>query len=419
MLKTMVLTLHGGLEVAFLIALLSAYLRGAGQRGLFPLLKWGVFFAIVVSLSLTYGVNSSWDREVVELTINGLAVTLTLALVAWVAWNLRRVPEQSGIKAGLLLRVFAFLGPAMLLVIPGLDIGLTQSEVFFGIGRLGAAELAAWLGAGLLPLVIAGAAGVTLYKATSQTRPKWVILMAGAALFVLFIRDATTAVQLMLVRGILPLTDWIFRGIVPLINNYGVYFYAFLGVMAALVITAAWQWRHREHTVEGLNPAQRRKAKAAGRRMAVLFSLTALLLALPVVSDSASAVLAGRPIRLAPATPIGAENGNVVILAESVSDGKLYRFAFDAEGVAVPFLMVYKGSGIYGVGLDACEICGPSGYRQDKENVICIRCNAAINKTTIGFPGGCNPIPLKYLVEDRFVVIPVEEIVAARTVFAQ
>lgn len=419
MLKAMVLILHSGLEIAFLIALLLAYLRVAGQRGLFPYLKWGAFFAIIVSLSLTFGVNSSWDREVVELVVNGLAVVLTLSLMVWLGWTNRQSPHQAGSKSSLLLPFLVFLGVTVLLIVPGLDIGLTLSKVFLETDGLVSTELATGLAAGLLALLIAGIAGVTLYKVASQTRSKWVTLAVFALLFILFARDATTTVQLMLVKGMLPLTDWLFRLIVPLVNNYGIFFYVFLGVTAALVIVTIWEWRRQKDSFEGLNPAQRRKVKAASRRRAGLFGVTILLLTLVIVSDGATAVLARRPIMLDPAIPVNSENGNIMIPVESVSDGKLYRFSFTDEDTVVRFLIVYKGSGIYGVGLDACEFCGVAGYRQEKENVICNRCSAAINKATIGFPGGCNPIPLKYRNDGNFVVIPTEEITAAKAIFAQ
>jgi len=47
-----------------------------------------------------------------------------------------------------------------------------------------------------------------------------------------------------------------------------------------------------------------------------------------------------------------------------------------------------------GTALDACSICPPVGFYQDGANVICDNCNAPIEMTTIGTPGGCNPMPL-------------------------
>ena len=64
----------------------------------------------------------------------------------------------------------------------------------------------------------------------------------------------------------------------------------------------------------------------------------------------------------------------------------------------VRFIIIRKGETAYGVGLDACDICGPSGYYQRKDQVICKLCDVVMNKSTIGFPGGCNPVPLKFSV---------------------
>ena len=58
--------------------------------------------------------------------------------------------------------------------------------------------------------------------------------------------------------------------------------------------------------------------------------------------------------------------------------------------------MVGKTKENYGVALDACSICGVAGYHQKGDQIICNKCNSVINVNTIGFTGGCNPIPLVY-----------------------
>jgi uncharacterized membrane protein len=51
------------------------------------------------------------------------------------------------------------------------------------------------------------------------------------------------------------------------------------------------------------------------------------------------------------------------------------------------------------VGLDACDVCGPTGYYERKGQVVCIMCDVVMNKSTIGFYGGCNPVPLKFTLQ--------------------
>ena len=64
--------------------------------------------------------------------------------------------------------------------------------------------------------------------------------------------------------------------------------------------------------------------------------------------------------------------------------------------LAVKLDIIQKSGSSFGVGLDACEICGPSGYYEKDGKIICKKCEVAINLATIGFKGGCNPIPFPY-----------------------
>lgn len=83
-----------------------------------------------------------------------------------------------------------------------------------------------------------------------------------------------------------------------------------------------------------------------------------------------------------------------------MADGHLHRYAYATSGgIEVRFIAILKNGGAYGVGLDACENCGPSGYFEKDGKVICKRCDVAINPATIGFKGGCNPIPVDFEVD--------------------
>jgi hypothetical protein len=57
------------------------------------------------------------------------------------------------------------------------------------------------------------------------------------------------------------------------------------------------------------------------------------------------------------------------------------------------------------VGLDACDICGPSGYYQRGNQIVCKLCDVVINIATIGFPGGCNPVPLRFSIARSSMII--------------
>ena len=111
--------------------------------------------------------------------------------------------------------------------------------------------------------------------------------------------------------------------------------------------------------------------------------------------------------------------GVILVPMEAVSDGHLHRFEYKTEkNINVRWIVVKKpGSASYGVGLDACEVCGNAGYFERSGQVICKRCDVVMNINTIGFKGGCNPIPLSYEVKDGSLVFKLSDIIAGEKEF--
>lgn len=107
-------------------------------------------------------------------------------------------------------------------------------------------------------------------------------------------------------------------------------------------------------------------------------------------------------------------NDNIISIELSkVSDGHLHKFSYvTKDKFDVRFLVVKKPAGTaYGVGLDACEICGIAGYyERGNDEVVCKRCDVVMNKNTIGFKGGCNPIPFEYEIRNGKIFIDVSEL---------
>ena len=70
------------------------------------------------------------------------------------------------------------------------------------------------------------------------------------------------------------------------------------------------------------------------------------------------------------------------------------------------------------MGLDACENCGPAGYYEKDGKIICKRCDVAINPATIGFKGGCNPIPIDFTVDGGSLMVPTSALDQSAKIFA-
>ena len=169
------------------------------------------------------------------------------------------------------------------------------------------------------------------------------------------------------------------------------------------------------------NPAQLRKLKARNRHwrrvaagILVCVLLCTVILTVVKTNDTKQVELSAPE-----AFTVDQDAGVILVPLENVSDGHLHRFEYKTEkNINVRWIVVKKpNSASFGVGLDACEVCGNAGYFERSGQIICKRCDVVMNINTIGFKGGCNPIPLAYEVKDGSLVFRLSDIVAGEKEF--
>jgi uncharacterized membrane protein len=219
--------------------------------------------------------------------------------------------------------------------------------------------------------------------------------------------------QFLLARRIIPMIRPLFRIIAVLINNNTVFLFIIIGLifLFPLFLFIKNLRFPQVHDTVKLNPAEGRKIRAGMRNnkrwsivviMALVFSVF-LLTSLKSWNE--------RGVTLSPAEPMTIMINEIIIPIEQVQDGHLHRFAWNAsDGTEVRFIVIKKSAVAYGVGLDACDICGATGYYERKSEVICRLCDVVMNKSTIGFKGGCNPVPLAYSLRGGNMVVLTEDL---------
>lgn len=193
------------------------------------------------------------------------------------------------------------------------------------------------------------------------------------------------------------------------VKNHSDYF-IFAGLfVVCLVGIVLWILSFRQNEPYR-NPAQHRIIKAKWRsirRWATCVIITSFLsvCTLTVVEKLNETDTTLSPVE--DATLVDDEN--VYVSFELVSDGHLHRFAYETDdGVAIRFIIIQKpNSSSYGVGLDACDVCGETGYYEKDGQVVCNLCDVVMNISTIGFKGGCNPIVIPYSIENGQIIVPI------------
>ncbi|MBT1161397.1 DUF2318 domain-containing protein [Bifidobacterium sp. SO1] len=147
----------------------------------------------------------------------------------------------------------------------------------------------------------------------------------------------------------------------------------------------------------GPNEATVRKHKAFRRRAvaAAVWSVVAMIGVTLTLTVGVAATQ--QEVTLSPPEAYSLKDGVATIPFSQVEDGHLHRFEYKAkDGTVMRFIIIKKNGGAYGIGLDACENCGDAGYYEKDGKIICKKCEVAINLATIGFRGGCNPVPFPY-----------------------
>jgi len=169
------------------------------------------------------------------------------------------------------------------------------------------------------------------------------------------------------------------------------------------------------------NPAQLRKLKARNRHwrrvaMGILLcvALCAVIMTVVKTDDTRQVELSAPEVYT-----VDQEAGMILVPMENVSDGHLHRFEYRTDkNIDVRWIVVKKpNSAAFGVGLDACEVCGNAGYFERNGQIICKRCDVVMNINTIGFKGGCNPIPMPYEVKDGNLISRLSDIIAGEKEF--
>ncbi len=204
---------------------------------------------------------------------------------------------------------------------------------------------------------------------------------------------------------------WLFKIIKFTSNHASLFTYL---VLAVVVLVPVVLWIRSFHVNEPYeNPAQHRKIRAKWRsirRWSTTLLLTSLI---AVLNMSVVKAYANRPVELSPVEECELRGDSLYIPFSQVEDGHLHRFAYTTDkGIAVRFLIIKKpNSSAYGIGLDACDICGETGYYERNGLVVCNRCDVVMNINTIGFKGGCNPKVIDYSIENGEIIVPTSTLI--------
>jgi uncharacterized membrane protein len=260
----------------------------------------------------------------------------------------------------------------------------------------------------LMGFLLSCLAGLSVYKVSRALPLRSVFAAVTGVLLINEVRQIGLAVSIMISKRYMKSNHFLFTYAKNVINYSDLFLYGILLVALALPVLLIVRSFHVEEPYA--NQAQHRKIKAKWLRNRRWSVVVILCFWLVVFSMTGLEALASQVIELSPIEDAVIKDGAVYVSFDQVNDGHLHRFGYTTENdVTIRFIVIQKpNSSSYGVGLDACDICGETGYYEKNDQVVCNLCDVVMNINTIGFKGGCNPIIIDYSVQDGNIVVPID-----------
>jgi high-affinity iron transporter len=410
MFESFIITLREGVEAALVLAIAVAVLRRRGLERLTPALFAGAGAALIASAgAAVLATRITWNEELAEGTAMLVGAVLVLTLVWWmwkaaprmkeeIETGLARAAGEGGSTPGLFLFAFGMVFREGV-----------ETAVFLSAAGFNSQGLGRWLGA-VAGVVLAIAFGVLFTRGSLRVPLKPFFSLTSAVLLLLAGQLLVGGLHELSEGQVLPSSRVEMAVVGPLVKNELLLFTLTVALAAGWLLFGPGRAAPEPATVAAEGPearlARARRARERARRR-----WTGIVGLVVVGFLTTAFVRESRMPGKAPAEQVAFTSGRARIAAAALADHKLHFYAAALPGVAEPvrFFAVRVGDKVQTC-FDACEICGAKGYFQDGGAVVCRNCTSPIALSSLGRPGGCNPIPLPHAEAGGELVITAADI---------
>jgi FTR1 family protein len=406
LLSAFLIALREGVEAALVVGIILVYLSRTGRSHLARFVWYGVAAAAALSLAVAI-LLESWriNEDGFEGLLMLVAAFFVVTMIVWmnrVARHLKNEIEQkveayaarAGTAAGFGIFLFVFL----MVLREGAELALILRAV-----ELSSEGLQTWIGT-IVGIAAAVAVGLFFFKGTLRVPLHRFFAVTSVILMLVAFQLALTGLHELSESQWLPSSKTEMAIIGPVVRNELFFFVLIFGA-AALLVLREWQSAaHSKISQQAGNDAEKRLLESQNRRQRtwrIAAATACLVVILVLTADFIYARANSAPPSSTPVTAVGQD---IRVPLSQVDDGKLHLFTVNVASQSLRFMIIKKPNG-YGTALDACRICGPEGYRQDGQNVVCRHCGSAIYVPSVGDQGGCNPIGVASRVDGSDIVI--------------
>jgi uncharacterized membrane protein len=410
--KITVNTLYIAIPASLLRAFASGAIGRLGDKNIARGAGLGLIAAIVYAVlkrNTGFAVREYYDLGILIPSILAAASALFAA-----AWSALRPEYISARGRGAFIGIMAFCAALFMSAYVMPNILLYPFEFSVGMDTIFNTEFMFKVIGYSFGILLVLLTAYALSRVASQLGERVLASAFGLSFAVLMAKEILTIAQISLGRNLIPRYKWLTRAVIWAITRENAFLYAMMAIAALAAVSGII--RVASSHPSGSNPAQVRRSKFLARKQVRFCVSSALGVIISLFVMTMGASYANRRVELSPPVEYPATGEEIVIPLDKVSDGSLHRFVHKVKrgssSVDVRYIVIKKNDTAYGVGLDACDVCGPTGYYQRKGQVVCILCDVVMNKSTIGLPGGCNPVPLKFEISGGSLVIKTSELEA-------
>jgi high-affinity iron transporter len=415
-LSAFLIALREGVEASLVVGIILVYLSRTGRAHLARFAWYGVAAAVALSLAVAVALER-WQisEDGFEGVLLLVAAAFVVTMIVWmnrVARHLKKEIEQKveayAAKAGQAAGWGIFLFVFLMVVREGAELALILRAV-----ELSTEGLQTWIGT-LAGIAAAVAVGVFFFKGTLRVPLQRFFAATSVILMLVVFQLALTGLHELSEAQWLPSSKTEMAVLGPIVRNE-LFFFVFIFGAAALLVFREWQSAtHATAVTRATGDAEKRLLESQNRRQRRWMAAAASACLVVVLMLTADFIYARANSARPTVTQLTAQAGQVRVAISQVQDGAMHLFSADlGNGQTARFMVIKKPNGTWGTALDACRICGPEGYRQDGQNVICRHCASAIYIPTIGQAGGCNPIGVPAQVQSDTLVVDVQALTKA------
>jgi high-affinity iron transporter len=413
-LAALLIALREGVEAALVVGIILVYLSRTGRTHLARFAWYGVAVASALSLAVAvilqrFRINEDGFEGLMLL----VAAIFVVSMIVWmnrVARHIKKDIEQKvesyAIRAGRAAGWGIFLFVFLMVVREGVELALILRAV-----EISTEGLQTWIGT-IFGIAAAVAVGVFFFKGTLRVPLHRFFAVTSVILMLVAFQLAVTGLHELSEAQWLPSSKREMALVGPIVRN-DLFFFVFIFGAAALLILREWQSAsNAKNSNQGVGQAEKRLLESQNRKQRhwMMAAATACLAVILVLT--ADFIYARANSAPPAARPIAAAGNQVRVPLSEVQDGNLHLFTLQLSGQSLRFMVIKKPNG-WGTALDACQICGGEGYRQDGQNVICRHCGSGIYIPSIGEKGGCNPIGVPAHVNGADLVLDIASLTHA------